>query len=398
MSEIMADQSQMEEALRASERKYRHLYHHTPVMMHSIDPVGRLVSVSELWLKTLGYTWDEVIGRKSIEFLTAASRRYAEEVVLPEYFRTGVCKDVPYQFVRKDGTVIDTLLSAIADCDAEGQIMRSLAVIIDVTDLKRAETERREAFVREQAAHAEAESAREIDRLRRQFVDAVTHELRTPLTTILGYAEFLEEEAAGTLTPAQVKFLFQIRKASRQLAALVDDLLDVASMEAGTFALRRRHADLAAQIAEIAESMRPQVSEAGLTLAVDLPAPPLSIDMDPERIGQVLLNFVVNAVKFTPRGGALRVSAAAADGFVRCEVQDSGVGVSPDDIPKLFQRFSQLEYGRHRTAGTGLGLFICKAIVEAHGGAIGVQSEPGRGATFWFTLPQHLSPEREGPT
>lgn len=121
------------------EAHYRSLYEATPAMMHSIDVEGKIVSVSELWLKTLGYTRDEVVGRKSTEFLSEASRRYAAETVLPEFFRHGVCSDIPYQMLAKDGRVIDVLLSAIAERDDEGKITRSLAVIQDVTERRRIE-------------------------------------------------------------------------------------------------------------------------------------------------------------------------------------------------------------------------------------------------------------------
>jgi len=127
------------QALRESEARYRTIYNTTPVMLHSIDREGRLLSVSDFWLETMGYARDEVIGRKSTEFLTEASRRYAEEVALPRYFKTGVARDTAYQFVKKNGEVIDVLLSAISERDETGAIDRSMAVLIDVTEQKRAE-------------------------------------------------------------------------------------------------------------------------------------------------------------------------------------------------------------------------------------------------------------------
>lgn len=128
-----------EQALRQSERRYRSLYHHTPAMLHSIDPGGNLLSVSDYWVENLGYGRDEVIGKPLTNFLTPASRKYAQEEIFPQFFQTGFCKDVAYQFVKKDGQVIDVLLSGIADRDAAGTIQRSLAVSIDVTDRKRAQ-------------------------------------------------------------------------------------------------------------------------------------------------------------------------------------------------------------------------------------------------------------------
>ena len=131
--------------LKASEERFRDLYKRTPIMMHSIDNEGRLLSVSDYWLESLGYAREEVIGRRSSEFLTAESQRYAREVVLPAFFRTGQCKDVPYQIVKRDGSIIDVLLSATTERDVQGKIVRSLAVLVDVTEQKRAEAELRDS-------------------------------------------------------------------------------------------------------------------------------------------------------------------------------------------------------------------------------------------------------------
>ena len=134
-----------EEALRKSEEQYRYLYHNTPAMLQSIDAEGRLVSVSDYWLEAFGYDREEVIGRKSTDFLSESSRRHAEDVVLPAFFRSGFCRDVSYRFRKKNGEMIDVLLSAIAERDAEGNVRRSLAVLVDVTELKRAEDQLRKA-------------------------------------------------------------------------------------------------------------------------------------------------------------------------------------------------------------------------------------------------------------
>jgi PAS domain S-box-containing protein len=144
MTQDITERKHAEQALREKEARYRSLYNNTPVMLHSIDPEGRLVSVSDFWLAKMGYQRHEVIGRKSVEFITPASRQAAERMILPNFFRDGVCQDVPYVFVKKNGETIDVLLSAIAEKDANGQIMCSLAVLTDVTQRNQAETALRE--------------------------------------------------------------------------------------------------------------------------------------------------------------------------------------------------------------------------------------------------------------
>ncbi|MEX2009467.1 MAG: PAS domain S-box protein, partial [Dongiaceae bacterium] len=147
----IGDRKQMQAALGESDARYRSLYNDAPVMLHSIDRDGRLVRVSDVWLRTLGYEREEAIGRKSIEFLTEASRRHAVETVLPEFMQTGVYRDAPYQFVKKNGEIVDVLLSATAERDADGRVARSIAVMIDVTERKKAEAALRATETRLQA-------------------------------------------------------------------------------------------------------------------------------------------------------------------------------------------------------------------------------------------------------
>lgn len=245
-----------------------------------------------------------------------------------------------------------------------------------------------EAEVRRRTAELERANAQllELDRLKTAFVNAVSHDLRTPLTSIKGFAEFLEDELGGPLTPDQLEFVLQIERGSKRLETLVDDLLDFARIEAGTFRLRPEEADLASLVHTVVDSLRPQAEAAHLALKATTAEAPLPVCMDPARIEQVLMNLVQNAIKFTPAGGSIEVRARRAGPDLVCEVADTGEGIAPADLPKLFQRFSQLKVGQAK-GGTGLGLSISKSIVEAHGGSIGVRSELGHGSTFWFTLP-----------
>ncbi|HEY9857625.1 MAG TPA: HAMP domain-containing sensor histidine kinase [Stenomitos sp.] len=232
----------------------------------------------------------------------------------------------------------------------------------------------------------ELERFRELDRMKGLFVNAVSHELRTPLTTIVGYVEFLEDGIGGMLSPIQSDYIQQIRHSSRQLQRLVDDLLDFARLEAGTFKLSLRSADLGDKTRQVANSLLPQVMDAKLQLEVSVPEGPVPVTIDAQRIEQVMLNLLSNAVKFTPQDGRLRIRLTTEGDMARWSVEDTGIGIEPGQIEKLFRPYSRIET-ELGVKGTGLGLSISKAIVEAHGGEIGVESVPRQGSTFWFQLP-----------
>jgi PAS domain S-box-containing protein len=285
-----------------------------------------------------------------------------------------------FRIVRPSGEVRVLHSKAEVVRMEDGRPLRLMGISMDVTELK-------QAYEEIAARTAELAKAKELDRLKSNFVNAVTHELRTPLTAIKGYAEFLEDGIGGPLTPQQLGYVCELQLGAARLERLVDDLLDFARIEAGTFKLKIADADLTGKIHEAAGSLEPQAREAGLGLRVEVPEEPLEVPMDAQRIGQVLLNLVHNALKFTAAGGTITVRARVDGELVRCEVTDTGIGIASVDQDKLFRRFSQLDSGVRTGGGTGLGLSISKAIVEAHGGQIGVESQPGHGSTFWFTLP-----------
>jgi len=232
------------------------------------------------------------------------------------------------------------------------------------------------------------EHLQELDRLKGDFLNAASHELRTPLVSIMGYAEFLEDGMGGPITPDQHAFVREIQTGAERLQRLVDDLLDFARLEAGGFRLDPQETDLSAAIAKVSRSLLPQATAKGVTLNLDLPEGPLEVRLDERRIEQVLLNLVGNALKFTAAGGAVTIRVGADGDELRVEVSDTGIGIDASQLPRLFEKFYQVDPSTTRSyGGTGLGLSIAKALVEAHGGAIGVESELGRGSVFWFTLP-----------
>ncbi|MGZ6696038.1 MAG: ATP-binding protein, partial [Solirubrobacteraceae bacterium] len=231
---------------------------------------------------------------------------------------------------------------------------------------------------------------READRLKDEFFALVSHELRTPLTSIVGYLEMALEEDHGQpgLDPQRRRFLGVIERNASRLQRLVGDLLFVAQVEAGTLTLQRGEADLAVLAREAVEAARPRAADAGVELSLRAPdALPLA-GADGDRLGQMLDNLIVNALKFTPPGGSVAVTVGG-ERDVELSVADTGVGIDPADQERLFERFYRAEGATERSvAGVGLGLTIVRAIVQGHGGEITLQSTPGEGTTFDVRLPR----------
>lgn len=293
--------------------------------------------------------------------------------------------DLEFRIVRPDGQIRFVHSRATMSSGESGRSPLFWGILQDITDRKRLETQ----------LQAQYEQLKELDTLKSRFIGAVSHELRTPLTSIQGYLEFLAEGIGGPLSDEQRSYLDQIQASHERLKRLVEELLDLARIEAGTFKVQLEDSDLSAKVAEIAESLKPQMRKAGVTFESAIDREAARAPMDPYRIGQVLLNLIGNAIKFSPDGGVIRLRAFVTDGGLRLEVRDRGPGIALEEMPRLFERFSQLEAGANKGVGTGLGLYISKAIVEAHGGRIGVESRAGDGSTFWIELPLPSSwPER----
>jgi signal transduction histidine kinase len=224
--------------------------------------------------------------------------------------------------------------------------------------------------------------------LKDRFLSVLSHELRTPINAILGFGSILEDGVAGPLTPEQQRYVRKVTAGADHLLSLVNDLLDMSRIQAGKFSMTPRPMAIAPIVDEVVGTLGGLAEQRKLTLTTDVAAPLPSLVADDVRVRQVLTNLVGNAIKFTPEGGTITVRVRPEGDGVRVEVVDTGLGITPADQRKLFNPFTQLDMSATRQAGgAGLGLSISKALVEAHGGAIGVESAPGAGSRFWFTLP-----------
>jgi signal transduction histidine kinase len=222
-----------------------------------------------------------------------------------------------------------------------------------------------------------------VDRVKDDFLRTVTHELRTPLTAILGFARMIERDKLIHLDAKHRHAVERILGNSQRMVALVNDLLDSTAIRQGALDLVQDPAEYLPLMQETIAQLQPLAQQKRIALVLEA-CPIATLVVDATRIAQVLTNLVGNALKYTPEGGRVVVRASEENGWLVTEVQDPGPGIALEDQGRLFMPFTKLD---DEHGGSGLGLSICKAIVEAHGGEIGVRSTPGEGATFWFTLP-----------
>lgn len=232
----------------------------------------------------------------------------------------------------------------------------------------------------------------EVDRMKSEFVSTVSHELRTPMTSIKGYADLMLMGAAGNLIGSQLQYLNVIKKNADRLQLLVNDLLDISRIETGKTQLALQPVDIPRVVNDVVNDHlrgRIQHEEKEISVSAEIaPSLPL-VNADPEKITRVLTNLVDNAFNYTPAGGFIKISATANNNFVYISVHDSGIGIRKEDQHKIFDRFFRAESTEVRgVPGTGLGLAIVRSLVEMHGGHLDLESEPGEGSIFTFSLPR----------
>ncbi|HTC31740.1 MAG TPA: response regulator [Bryobacteraceae bacterium] len=308
--------------------------------------------------------------------------------------------------VRKDGSefAVDINLSPLLDGTEEGHVM---CVLRDVSQRRGAEErirvlnqrlERRSSELAEanQELSLRNQEVERANRLKSEFLASMSHELRTPLNTVLGFSELLSEQTAGVLNEKQKRFLTHIQRDASHLLQLINDVLDLSKIEAGRLELHLEKFPMAVAVAEVLTSVRPLTAAKGISLDSDLDAQ-LTLQADRLRFKEILFNLLSNAIKFTPSGGRVWIESSVVEGSVCIVVGDTGIGISPEDQEPIFESFRQVgATTKGVREGTGLGLAITRRLVEHHGGRIWVESEPGKGSRFFFTL--RLSEPEEAPS
>jgi PAS domain S-box-containing protein len=377
-----------EELLQESEERHRKLFDNNPHPTWVFDrETLRFLAVNAAAVRKYGYSSDEFLA------MTIKDIRPPEDVpVLLE--SVGAIRDGNesvgiWRHRRKDATVIDVEITSyalnFAGRDAE------VVVAVDVTQRKRGEAEKREFMDSLAAANQELELRnREVERatkLKSKFLANMSHELRTPLNAIVGFSELLADGTPGELNDKQKRFINHIKQGSAHLLQLINDILDLSKIEAGQLELRCEDFQVKDALPEVLSTIRPLAMAKNITVRHRLEAD-RAVYADRVRFKQILYNLLSNAVKFTPKDGRIDIDCLERGSELCISVTDTGIGIRAEDQAVVFEEFRQVEGNTDAPSeGTGLGLAITKRLIEQQGGQISLESRPGEGSRFTFTLP-----------
>ena len=380
----------VDEARVAAERRYHELFDASVDAQAVVDAAGRILDTNEAAVRRYGYSRAELVLMNVRDF---AAPRVRDQ--LPTELATSLAGSRTFEWVHvaKDGREIPVEITTRA-VTLDGQ-PRLYSTMRDLSERKQLEATRAhyaeelERRVAERTDELEREKLRAeaADRVKSLFLATMSHELRTPLNSIVGFSSLLADEVPGPVNVEQKKQLGMVLSSARHLLALINDVLDLSKIEAGQLIVESAPFPVDAAVQAATGTVATLFADKGLQLELHLAEDDMVARGERRRYEQVLLNLLSNALKFTERG-RVEVSARRVDRFIETRVADTGIGIAPEDQARLFVAFHQVDArNARRFEGTGLGLTISKRLVEAMGGAIGVQSAPAHGSTFWFTVP-----------
>lgn len=376
---LAGDNRRALEWLRESEERMSKAFNASPdVIAISSLAEGRFISVNEAFTRVSGYLREEAVGRTAVELgVWFDPEKHAE--IIGQLQRQDRLRDVETLFRTKSGELRVVLLSAeIIELNGERCM---LAINHDITSRKRAEQELLRA----------KEEAEQANRAKSEFLSRMSHELRTPLNAILGFAQLMENDPVEPLSPSQSESIKHIVQAGWHQLALVNEVLDLARIEAGRMQMHLERVKLDPAVRECLDLVSPLSSERRIKIENHVSAcGECFVWADPTRFKQVMLNLLSNAIKYNREGGAITLTCQrSAPGRQKVSVADTGSGIPSDRLDELFIPFNRLDADKSQTQGTGVGLAVAKRLVELMGGEIGVESRLGEGTVFWVELPEH---------
>ena len=347
-----------------------------PVMMHSTESNGRLAYISRPWAARLGYTVAEMVGARLPDFMTDESKHQAMTIEIPRFLRTGWVENLEYDFLCKDGSVFPVLMSSIARYKEDGSFANSLAVVSDNSAKKYLEIFERKA---EQAERENGAKTR--------FLANMSHELRTPLNAIIGFAQMINGQGGEITSDQRIEYSNYIMDSGTRLLKLINQVLDLSSIEAGSKRVALKEVDVKPLINAVMNEVSVLAHPRNILLIDTLAEKDVPLIMaDDERLMQAIVNLVANAVKYNRENGEVQVSASSNGRTLRINVEDTGQGIPVNRHAEVFETFNRLGAEVSDLEGTGVGLSIAKEYVEKMGGTIGFTSVSGVGSNFWIEL------------
>jgi PAS domain S-box-containing protein len=391
------EQAAREEA--AIAQRFRKLLEAAPDGILEVDKAGRIVIANVEAGRLFRCEREELIGQP-IENLVPARFRPTHGQLRAGYERSPLTRPMGTGLslfaLRKDGTefAVDINLSPVVEEDGN----HVMCIVRDVSERRRVEEEIRilnqnlerrgeELAAANQQLELRNREVERANRLKSEFLASMSHELRTPLNAIIGFSELLNEQTQKIFSDKQKRFLGHIQHGAKHLLDLINDVLDLSKIEAGRLELRHENFTMAVAVAEVLSSVRPMATAKKIEVESDVPID-LFLNADRVRFKEILYNLFSNAMKFTSEGGRVWIESTVQDGYVSTVVGDTGIGIPPEEHASIFESFHQVgATTKGVREGTGLGLAITRRLVEQHGGKIWLESEPGQGSRFHFTLP-----------
>ena len=382
--ENLGERVQTEVARRQSEEHFHRLAACAPIGIFLLDPAGHAIYTNPKCREITGFTGDEWK-----DWLHPEDR----EKVLAAWTQA-VCDGSEFhaemRFVKANGAVRWIQADMVPMRDAQQRMAGYVGTCVGITEFKQLQQQ-----LVEQNAGLELETARirEASRLKSEFLTNMSHELRTPLNGIIGFSELLQDQKAGPLTPRQADFITDVLQSARYLLSLLNDLLDLAKIEAGKMEIFPEPFLLRDAISQVSSCLQPLLQEKEISYSSAVHLEDDLVRLDCQKFKQILCNLLSNAIKFTPKGGriSLNVESEGPEDDIKVTVRDTGVGIKPEDLGRLFVEFEQLDLASHRpNPGTGLGLALARKFTAMHGGTIHVESEAGRGTSFIVLLPREV--------
>jgi PAS domain S-box-containing protein len=392
-----------EREVKDNEQRYRDLFDRAPIAFEESDRDGVIRRFNLAVCNLLKSQPDQILGRKAWEFVAPDQQENFRQA-MTERMATGT-EAGPFEcdYMLDDGSRIAVEIRENLVRDDREEVTGVVRSLLDVTERNLADMAARKVSQyamelrnkNEQLARA-LEAAHLATEAKSRFLAGVSHELRTPLNGIIGFSELMYDAKLGPVSEDHKDVLSDILTSARHLLQLINDVLDLSKVEAGRMEFHPEPTRIDTLVYEVRDVVRPLAEKKRLNLVINVPSD-LTAVVDPARFKQVLYNYLSNAVKFTPESGRVEVRIAREEeSSFRLEVEDTGVGISPDEISKLFQEFQQLPNSRKAEQGTGLGLALTRHIVEAQGGSVSVRSVKGTGSVFAAVFPLVSIPISDG--